>query len=295
MKKLLISILALSSMVFANDNACAADALAALILPFVAIIIFGFFGAIFLNILGVVCELIGGIFEMICGLWEKLNSFGRAVVFGIPLFALSTTVFYFIGCLISASIPVVAEHWKLILCIIGAVYYLSAWITGFGESYFGTYTIISRMLATLPFIPVIVLGWVIINGFGKMFVKNYKVSNILAVWNPYLKNYSYVNKNLNTSYDASQLEYSDTSRYEFINHNNKLIETVNKQIADTTSFSELGEKVSWIFDNRINDLTTDEIKQIDCYYSTYFKNWYSNKMNSLENKNLSVVNEICMK
>ena len=294
MKKLLISILALSSMVFANDNAGAADALASLILPFVAIFILGFFGAIFINILAGVCEILEKLCEAIGNLWEHLNSFGRAVIFGIPLFALSTTVFYFIGCFISASIPVVAEHWKLILCIIGAIYYLSTWITGFEKSDFGTYTIISRMIATLPFIPVIVLGWAIINGFGKMFMKDYKVSNILKVWNPYTE-YRYNNKNLNTSYDASQLEYSDTSRYEFINSNNKLIETVNKQIADTTSFSKLGKKVSWIFDNRINDLTTNEIKQIDCYYNTYFKNWYSNKMNSLENKNLSVVNEICMK
>ena len=295
MKKLFISILALASMVFANDNAGAADALASLILPFVMLFIFAVIGCACLSALAVICEGIEKLCEAICDLWKNLNSFGRAVIFGIPLFALSTTIFYFIGCFISVSIPVVAEHWKLILCIISAIYYLSTWITGFEESHFGTYTIISRIIATLPFIPLIVLGWAIINGFGKMFMKNYKVSNILSVWNPYLKEYSYANKNLNTVYDARQLEYSDTSRYEFINCNNKLIETINKQIADTTSFSELGEKVSWIFDNRINDLTTDEIKQIDCYYSTYFNNWYSNKMNSLENKNLSVVNEICMK
>lgn len=295
MKKLLISILALSSMVFANDNAGAADALASLIWPFVMLFIFVFIGCACLNALAVVGEGIEKLCESIGELWEKLNSFGRAVVFGIPLFALSTTIFYFIGCFISASIPVVGEHWKLILCIIGAIYYLSTWITGFEECTFGTYTIISRMIATLPFIPVIVLGWAIINGFGKMFMKNYKVSNILTVWNPYITNYSYVNKTLTPSYNISQLEYSDAGRYEFINHNNKLIEMVNKQIVDTSSFSELGEKVSWIFDNRISDLTKDEIKQIDCYYSTYFKNWYDTKMNSLDNENLTVVNEICMK
>lgn len=281
MKKIIITLLGLTSLVFAGDNSGAADELAACILSLIAFVAIMFFGGWIIAAVGAIFFVIG---ECIKGAWEKLNSAGRAVFFGIPLFILTTTIFYLVGSFMyNYGFPFVIEYWNWCLCVVAVMYYISTWKTGFDENcHCGNYKVVSRLIATFPFIPVIVLVWAIINGLGKLFVRDYVVYNIWKIWNPYLNYFNY------------QANYYADNHYNTIKDNQELLIKANKQCADTKSFAKLGTKVSWIFDSRINELSDKEIKQIDTYYKTYFSNWYNTKMDKLQN-NKNIVNEICMK
>jgi hypothetical protein len=180
MKKYFISFFALTNFAFANNNYGAADSLASIIMTIIDVAIFMW---VTIAILAGLATIIDSLCESIGKLWNTVNDFGKAIIFGIPLFVLSTTIFYFIEWHL---IPLIIDYWQVVIIGGSIIFYLSTWCTGF-EKDCGKYTIVSRIISTLPFIPIIILCWCIKNVFCKLFLKYYRVTNLIKIWNPYIK------------------------------------------------------------------------------------------------------------
>lgn len=184
MKKIIPLILILTSAVFAEDGA--ADALASLVLGFISLI-FMFIGGAYL--LASIIAVIGAISEAIAKLWEKCNSFGRIVLFGIPLFAIVTTAFYFL--IYFALVPAasfyishcnLAEYKLWIQLGVISVLYLSliplGWKTGTDEfisdKRVGVICWLARMIVLLPFASLIIIGKFLFESFTTAFIAKHK-------------------------------------------------------------------------------------------------------------------------
>ena len=183
MKKISLLTLILTSAVFASEGD--ADALAGLVLGFISLI-FMYIGGVY--ILAFIIAVIGAIGEAIAKLWEKCNSFGRIVLFGIPLFAIATTAFYFL--IYSVLVPAASfyiSHCNLaeykLWIQIGAisVLYLSliplGWkidleygITG---KQIGVICWLARMIVLLPFAPLIIIGKFLFESFATAFISKH--------------------------------------------------------------------------------------------------------------------------
>lgn len=179
MKKLIITLLSLTTLCSAYEGA--ADSLAGLI--FTAIFFFFILPAI---IYAVFMPIIF-VWECANKLWAKTNTFGKLICFGLPGTAITGTIFYF---LIWFAIPSIIElvcEWPIVSAsITGGLYYISTIITGWKDRYgyikkrYGKYALFSRIFASLPILPIILVCWLIKNLFGILFIKDYTVSNILG-------------------------------------------------------------------------------------------------------------------
>lgn len=181
MNKLIITLLSLTTLCSAAEGA--ADSLAGLI--FTAIFFFFVLPAI---IYAVFMPIIF-VWECAKTLWAKTNTFGKLICFGLPGTAITGTIFYF---LIWFAIPSIIElvcEWPIVSAsITGGLYYISTIITGWKDcdgstkKRDGKYALFSRIFASLPILPIILVCWLIKNLFGILFIKDYTVSNILGFW-----------------------------------------------------------------------------------------------------------------
>lgn len=179
MKKISLLTLIFTSAVFAKDGD--ADALASSVLGIIGIIVFYY-------AIGIVIGLIGAIAEAIYDFWEKCNSFGRIVLFGIPLFAIVTTAFYFL--IYSVLVPAASfyiSHCNLpeykLWIQIGAisVLYLSliplGWKIGLEDlisgKRVGVICWLARMIVLLPFAPLIITGKFLFETFATAFISKH--------------------------------------------------------------------------------------------------------------------------
>lgn len=121
--------------------------------------------------------------------WNKLNSFGRALIFGTPLLAASYGLFYWLFYIV---IPYFAKYETariVLFSILGLVAYLACFGIGWKRDLFskcelgikrkGKFALIARIIAILPFSPIVYLIYYIKEVFGALFITNYK-----AVWIP---------------------------------------------------------------------------------------------------------------
>lgn len=135
--------------------------------------------------IGAIFTAVCTVFMVICEIWEKLNSLGRAVIFGIPLLALSTTIFYLV---IWHLIPILYDNWIIVTIASASGFYVSTWFTGFIFDPNMKYKIFSRAFSTAPFLPIILLLWIMANAFGKLFLKDFKMLCLIKLWNPNFNN-----------------------------------------------------------------------------------------------------------
>lgn len=201
MKKIALLTLILTSAVFAKDGD--ADALASLVLGVIGIIVFLYGICFIIGLIGVILE---GICNFLENLWENCNSFGRIVLFGIPLFAIVTTAFYFL--IYSVLVPAASfyiSHCNLaeykLWIQIGAisVLYLSliplGWkidleygITG---KRIGVICWLARMFVLLPFAPLIIICKFLFESFATAFISKHSFSinlELFAIVHPIKKN-----------------------------------------------------------------------------------------------------------
>lgn len=188
MKKLIITLLSLTTFCFAKEGA--ADELASYIF------LVGFVFLVLPAIMYVVVSPIIIVCEFVEKLWKNTNTFGKLVCFGLPGTIITGTIFYF---LIWVAIPFIIElvcEWPIVSASITAsLYYLSTILTGWtilngwingNLSHTikrnGKYALFSRIFASLPILPVILVCWLIKNSFGFLFIKDYTVTNILGFW-----------------------------------------------------------------------------------------------------------------
>lgn len=181
MKKLIIPLLSLTTLCFAREGD--ADALAGLV--FTALFLFFGLPAILYAIIAP----IAAICTVIETLWKKTNTFGKIICFVLPGTVITGAIFYF---LIWVAIPYIVElvcKWPIISAsVTGGLYYISTVITGWKtcdneiKKRYGKYALFSRIFASIPILPIILCYWLIKNLCGILFIKGYKVTNILRFW-----------------------------------------------------------------------------------------------------------------
>ncbi len=180
MNKLIFTLLSLSTLCFAKEGD--ADALAGIVFAIIAYIV----GTIIIGYIGAAIMVLC---DEIKKFWEKTNTFGKLICFGLPGTAITGTIFYF---LIWFAIPSIIEfvcEWPIVSASITAsLYYISTIITGWKDYYgsikkrCGKYALFSRIFASIPILPIILVCWSIKNLFGILLIKNYKATNILGFW-----------------------------------------------------------------------------------------------------------------
>lgn len=180
MNKLIFTLLSLSTLCFAKEGD--ADALAGIVFAIIAYIV----GTIIICYIGAAIMLLC---DEIKKFWEKTNTFGKLICFGLPGTAITGTIFYF---LIWFAIPFIIElvsEWPIVSSsITGGIYYISTVLTGWKngddtiKKRYGKYALFSRIFASLPILPIILVCWSIKNLFGILFIKNYRATNILGFW-----------------------------------------------------------------------------------------------------------------
>lgn len=180
MKKLILTLLSLTTICFASEGA--ADQLASSILFALG----GFF--IIAIIVGAAC-VICSICEFIVKFWEKTNTFGKIVCFVLPGTAITGTIFYFLIWIAAPYIIDLVSEWPIVsISITGGIYYISTITSGWTtesekmQKRKGKYAIFSRIFVSIPILPIILCCWTIKNLFGLLFLKDYKVTNILNFW-----------------------------------------------------------------------------------------------------------------
>lgn len=179
--KYIITLLSLTTLCFAKEGA--ADELASLV--FLLLFVFVGLPAIIYAVFAPIIALC----ELIKTLWEKTNSFGKLFCFGLPGIAISGTIFYFLFWVVIPYIVELFCEWPIVSSsIIASLYYISTIITGWKDyngnikKRQGKYALFSRIFASIPILPIILICWLIKNLFGILFIKDYKVSNILGFW-----------------------------------------------------------------------------------------------------------------
>lgn len=190
MKKISLLTLILTSAVFAGEGD--ADALAGLVLGFISLI-FMYIGGVY--ILAFIIAVIGAIGEAIAKLWEKCNSFGRIILFGIPLFGVTTTAFYFL--IWYALVP--GFSFYIIHCnldqyriwfqipIIGSLYiclFFLGWTSKNRDwtKRKGIICWIARMIALSPVAPIILICKLLFESFATAFITEHKFSMNLQLF-----------------------------------------------------------------------------------------------------------------
>lgn len=181
MKKLIITLLSLTTLCFAKEGD--ADSLAGL----VYLLLFVFLG-IPAIIYGILMPIIF-VCECISKLWKNTNAFGKIFCFVLPGTAISGTIFYF---LFWVAIPYIVElfyEWPIVSTSITiGLYYLSTIITGWKtcdneiKKRCGKYALFSRIFTSILILPIILGCWLIKNLFGILFIKDYRATNILGFW-----------------------------------------------------------------------------------------------------------------
>lgn len=183
MKKLIIPILSLSTLCFAKQGD--ADALAELV--FLGLFLFIGLPALFMGII----IPIAAIGTAIATLWEKTNTFGKIICFCLPGTAITGTIFYFLFWIAIPYIVELVSEWPIVSAsVTGGLYYISTILTGWKtcdneiKKRCGKYALFSRIFTSIPIFPIIISCWLIKNLFCILFIKDYKVTNILGFWKP---------------------------------------------------------------------------------------------------------------
>lgn len=180
MKKIALLTLIFSSAVFANEGD--ADALASLVLGVIGLIVFLYGIGFIIGLIGVIIE---AIVEGLAELWKKCNSFGRIVLFGVPLFAVTTTAFYFL--IYYALVPGFSfyiTHCNLDqyriwfqIPIIGSLYiclFCLGWTSeGDWTKREGIICWIARMIALSPVAPIIIICKFLFETFATAFISKH--------------------------------------------------------------------------------------------------------------------------
>lgn len=124
---------------------------------------------------------------MYFGAWNKFTLAGKIVFYVLPLSIVSMGVFYFI---FYSVVPLIVKYPYLSLGIGLSLYWMSTALTGYkieGErgSFIkrpGKYAVWSRVFVMFPVLPLIIVGWSLYAGCGKLCINGFKCKPLFSIW-----------------------------------------------------------------------------------------------------------------
>lgn len=116
--------------------------------------------------------------------WNKFTLAGKIVCYVLPLSIVSAGVFYFI---FYSVVPFMVKYPYHCLCIGLTLYWFSTACTGYegGDTSHkrpGKYAVWSRVFVMFPVLPLIIVGWLLYAGCGKLCISGFKCKPLLSIW-----------------------------------------------------------------------------------------------------------------